>query len=210
MKTIAVTQRIERVIHASGEVELRDALDQAWPAFLAAAGCMAIPLPNHIDLALRMMRELPIDGLLLTGGETLALYGGDSPERDAVEKALLAQVRGFPTPLPVIGVCRGMHVIQDAFGVILVPVEGHVTACQVIDIEGAPATVNAYHRWGAHRSPAPLEVWAHAPDGVIKAVRHRTEPLVGIMWHPERRHPFDQRDLDLFASVFTDPEEAAA
>jgi putative glutamine amidotransferase len=207
MNFVAVTQRVDLIPQPDGAVERRDGLDQAWPAFLAAAGCLAIPLPNNLPLARRMLQELPIDGLVLSGGGDLGLYGGETPERDEVERSLLAMARGFPTPMPVLGVCRGMQLIQGEFGVVLGPVEGHVTHIQEIEIDGEAACVNAYHHWGTRRSLPQLEVWAQAPDGVVKAIRHRNEPIVGLMWHPERVNPFAQRDLELFRTLFGDAGE---
>jgi putative glutamine amidotransferase len=136
----------------------------------------------------------------LTGGNDLAECGGDAAERDAVEYALLdwAERRG----LPVLGVCRGMQLIQRRFGVALRRVEGHVAERQVIRIDGELSAVNSYHHFAAFDSRPPLEVWAVADDGVVKAIRHAAQPITGIMWHPERCTPFSPADVALFRRVF--------
>jgi putative glutamine amidotransferase len=126
--------------------------------------------------------------------------GGDAPERDAVESALLdlAEWRG----LPLMGVCRGMQVIQQRSAIPLRRVEGHVEPRQVIRIDGAAKEVNSYHRFAAFDSLPPLEVWAVADDGVVKAIRHSSKPITGIMWHPERSDPFSAADVALFRRVY--------
>jgi putative glutamine amidotransferase len=73
---------------------------------------------------------------------------------------------------------------------------------QTIDIEGKEIEVNSYHNFGASESHPPLDTWAHARDGIVKAIRHSEQPLTGIMWHPERITPFAERDIALFRDVF--------
>jgi len=197
VKTVAVTQRVSI---APDRAERRDALDQAWARFLCACGLLPLAVPNVLEVALALCGQAPVTGLVLTGGNDLAALGGDAPERDAVEHALLdlAEHRG----LPVLGVCRGMQVIQERFDVPLRRIEGHVAAQQAISIEGRREMVNSYHCYGALETHGPLETWAQADDGVIKAVRHRSLPITGIMWHPERRSPFAATDVALFRRVF--------
>jgi len=197
MKRLAITQRVA-VIPEYGE--RRDCLDQAWPRFLAACGLMPLVLPNIVEVALALCVDADVAGLVLTGGNDLAALGGDAPERDATENALvaLAQSRAFP----VLGVCRGMQVLQQRCATPLRCVEGHVTPQQVISVEGQRATVNSYHRFAAFESRPPLEVWAVADDGVVKAVRNPSRSMTGIMWHPERMSPFAVADIALFRRVF--------
>ena len=197
MKTVAVTQRVSVVAERA---ERRDCLDQEWARFLSTCGLLPLAVPNIPDVALELCTEASVAGLVLTGGNDLAALGGDAPERDALEHELLqlAERRG----LPVLGVCRGMQVIQDRFGIPLRRVEGHVASRQTICIEGRREEVNSYHCYGALECRAPLEAWAIADDGVIKAIRHSSLPITGIMWHPERCKPFAVADVRLFQRVF--------
>jgi putative glutamine amidotransferase len=197
MKAVGVTQRVCVV---GTDSERRDCLDQAWIKFLAACGLLPVLLPNVTDTAVALCDEIRISGLVFTGGNDLAALGGDAPERDTTEAALLqfAERRS----LPVLGVCRGMQVIQQRFGVSLCRVDGHVMERQVIQIDGERKEVNSYHRFAALESRPPLEIWAVADDGVVKAVRHSGARITGIMWHPERTVPFSPTDLLLFREVF--------
>ena len=197
MKRVAVTQRVSVVPAYS---ERRDCLDQAWTKFLAACGLLPVLLPNVNDAAIALCEGTGVCGLLLTGGNDLAEYGGDAPERDCLELALLDWAERLG--LPVLGVCRGMQVIQRRFAIGLRRVEGHVAERQTIRIEGQPREVNSFHHFAACESRAPLDVWAVAEDGVVKAVRHATQPITGIMWHPERQSPFSPCDVELFQRVF--------
>ena len=197
MKAVAITQRVS-VVPAYGE--RRDCLDQAWTRFLTACGLLPVLLPNVTEAALALCEGADITGLVLTGGNDLAMLGGDAPERDAVENAMLdfAERRR----LPILGVCRGMQLIQQRFAIPLCRVEGHVAQRQVIRIDGEPREVNSYHHFASFDSRAPLDVWALADDGVVKAIRHSSQPMVGIMWHPERFAPFSPADVVLFRKLF--------
>ena len=197
MKRIAITQRVY-VDGAHGE--RRDALDQRWTALLEAAGLVPVPVPNTLADPVGWLAQLALDGVLLTGGNDLAVCGGDAPERDRIELALIDWAIAAKHPL--LGVCRGMQVIQHRFGVPLRPVAGHVTPRQTISLDGRPATVNSYHAFGTSDSVADLRVTGIADDGVIKALQHRSHRLRGIMWHPERFAPFRPDDIGLLRQWF--------
>jgi putative glutamine amidotransferase len=197
VKPVAITQRVD-VIQAYGE--RRDCLDQAWTKFLMACGLLPVLLPNFTEPALALCEQANPTGLILTGGNDLTALGGDAPERDAVENSLLdwAERRN----LPVVGVCRGMQLIQHRFGIQLCRVPGHVTPRQIIRIHDEPRETNSYHHFAAFDSRPPLETWAVADDGVVKAIRHSVKPITGIMWHPERLAPFSPNDVMLFRKMF--------
>ncbi|MGA2562652.1 MAG: gamma-glutamyl-gamma-aminobutyrate hydrolase family protein [Steroidobacteraceae bacterium] len=197
MRIVAITQRVT-VIPEHGE--RRDCLDQAWPRFIAACGLLPLALPNVTEVALAMYGASNVVGLVLTGGNDLAALGGDAPERDATENALLDAAESHG--VPVVGVCRGMQLIQQRCAIPLRRVHGHAGRRQVIRVDDEPMEVNSYHRFGTFESRDPLDVWAIAADGVVKAIRHSARPTTGIMWHPERNTPFTATDVALFRRVF--------
>jgi gamma-glutamyl-gamma-aminobutyrate hydrolase PuuD len=195
MKTVALTQR---VVVDPPHGTRRDCLDQVWPKFVLRCGLIPIPVPNSVDAALTICEN--VSGIILTGGNDLSAYGGDAPDRDETETALLdlAERRD----LPVVGVCRGMQMIQHRFGTRLQRVQGHVAPRQRISIDGRSVEVNSFHNFGATETSPPLMTWAIADDGVIKAVRHPDRRLIGLMWHPERLEPFAADDVALFSEFF--------
>jgi gamma-glutamyl-gamma-aminobutyrate hydrolase PuuD len=178
---VAVTQR---VVVAAETGERRDALDQRWAPLLEAAGLAAVPTPNRLGDVARWASALDIGAVLLTGGDDLAPLGGTTPERDAVEHALLdwAATRG----LPVLGICRGLQLIARRAGATLRRVDGHVAVAHAVSTVDGTDEVNSFHRWGFDRAPAGFTATAVAPDGTIEAMRHPRLPVGGIMWHPER------------------------
>lgn len=196
---VAVTQC---VITVRGE--RRDSLDQRWSEFLEQCGIASVLIPNNVSVAESIFRTCAPRGVLLTGGENLQTYGGESPERDALEKALLTYALHGTTPkCPVLGVCRGMEMILHFFGFKLELVHGHVQARQIITVHGKREEVNSFHRWGIRGVAKDFDVWGVADDGIVKAIRHQTLPVAGIMWHPERMQPFSERDIVFFRNFFS-------
>lgn len=196
MNNILVTQRI--IVSTFGE--RRDSLDQNWIRFLYQTNLLPILLPNHLETVRQMVDRFDFHGILLTGGEDLAAYGGSAPERDEVENFLLTYA--ISNHIPLLGVCRGMQMIQHFFGIPLSRVEGHVQKSQTVFIHNEEQEVNSYHRWGTTLTNDALRVWSTAKDGVIKAISHHQFCIHGIMWHPERFEQFRHYDRELFAKIF--------
>lgn len=193
-KCIAITQRVERIASIG---ERRDALSQEWAAFAEACGFLPLPLPNRTAMAQDLMEAFGPDGILLTGGNDLASYGGDAPERDNVERFLIRYA--IDRQVPLLGICRGMQMLLDYFGTPLSKVEGHIRVEHPLSNGD---TVNSFHSWGAADCREPLIGTARSADGVLEAVTHRDCPWIhGIMWHPERCHPPRERDIQWIKEV---------
>ncbi len=191
---------------------------------VAAAGGQPIlvpPAPEGREEVLAIA-----DGLIFCGGPDLdpAHYGQPrseqtvhlAPERDAPELELMlaALARG----LPVLGICRGMQVLNVALGGSLVqhlPAvvghDGHATApghfdlhpvatapaTRVGEILGGEAVVHSGHHQGIDDLGRGLAASAWAPDGAIEAIElvgHRF--VIGVLWHPEQGE-----DLRLFQAM---------
>lgn len=197
MTVVAISQR---VVVDPRHGERRDALDQNWTRLLMRCGLVPFPVPNTSGDTRQLLDEVGPAGVILTGGNDLVAVGGDAPERDETEHGLVDYARA--NRLPLLGVCRGMQMIQQVLGLTLRPVAGHVAPQQTISVDGTPTTVNSFHNFGTSETTAELTVWATADDGVVKAVRHNSEPLTGIMWHPERMSPFRAEDISLIAGLF--------
>ncbi|GAB1644047.1 gamma-glutamyl-gamma-aminobutyrate hydrolase family protein [Krasilnikovia sp. MM14-A1259] len=195
MIPVGITQRL---LPPDEFGERRSALDVRWPRLLARCGLAAVPLPPDETLAVAVAEAASVAGLLLSGGEDLARYGGPAPERDAAERALLDWA--LRTGRPVLGVCRGMQVVVDRFGGVLHPVDGHVAARHEVAVDGRSRMVTCYHRWAARAVPDPCTVTARRGD-VVEAVRLTGTRVHGIMWHPEREDPPDEADLAMIRSV---------
>lgn len=197
MKYIGITQRVHII---SDYNERRDSIDQKWNELLFYCGFIPITVPNNIEIVKRLLENICLQGLLLTGGNSLSKYGGEAPERDEVEKYLLNY--SIINDIPILGVCRGMQVIQDYFGVNLNKVEGHIMKRQIISFYDEDIEVNSYHNWGTIDTKEYLLITAIHKDGTIKGIKHKEHRIEGIMWHPERITPFSQRDINLIKNFY--------
>ena len=198
MNTIFVTQRVDILQDRN---ETRDSLDQKWVLLLMHCGLLPILIPNNVQAAEALYKTISPSGLLLTGGNSLVTYGGDAPLRDATEKRLLDIF--ITAQKPVLGVCRGMQVIQDKYGQELTPITGHIAQKQQIKHKGILRTVNSYHELGTRNNNTLLSIDAQSQDGVIKAISHPNAPVVGIMWHPEREEEFCEHDIKFIKEFFS-------
>lgn len=196
-RLIAISQRV--VIHSETK-ERRDALDQNWIQLLDDCNLLPILISNREKTAMDLLAAVPISGILLTGGNDLIRYGGDASERDHTERRLLSYA--CKKNIPLLGVCRGMQVIQNYFGVELEKVRGHIQKKQTIFIKDQQREVNSYHNWGTSSNRSPLKIWARAEDGIVKAIRHEEKSIMGIMWHPERMIPFHSEDINMINNFF--------
>ena len=206
MKQILVTQRVEVATDCE---ERRDALDQRWIDFLLSTNFQLIPVPNHLEYVKKVIVKEKVDGILLTGGNSIARYGGDAPERDEMEHFLLEWA--IRSKIPLLGVCRGMQVFQDYFGITLEPVKNHIATRHslVVEERGRLSAiirsfpdVNSYHKFGTRTVSGELLPVARSQDDVVMAVEHASLPMLGIMWHPERETPFSPVDMNLIAEFF--------
>jgi len=197
MKVLAVSQRVD--IYETRN-ERRDALDQNWQPLLHQAGFLALLLPNQPEIAVELMQRFRPAGLLLTGGNSLNSCGGNAPEREQTELAALRWA--LAQQLPVLGVCRGMQLLQEYFGQRLGKLTGHICKEQQAIVDGQPKLINSYHEFGCFEHSSQWQCFARAQDGVVKGIRHESLPWTGIMWHPERVNPFDLSDIQLLNKVF--------
>lgn len=220
----------QRVVEVPGYGEFRDCLDQQWAPWLYSLGLLAVPVPNRLPSAEEWIRHLQPNAIILTGGNDLALDAYDrsvtdrgktdaSRERDETEAALIRYAIEYR--IPVLGCCRGMQFLHAYFGgrltLLKSPLVTHVGQehpAAIVDNQFrslAPdgiISVNSFHNYGIarHTLSGPLVPFAISlPDDTVEGFFHRELPLIGIMWHPERKNPAADFDRALARRLFSTP-----
>ena len=162
----------------------KDMLENGYVKYLEGFGIKLVPIPNVCRNIEQYFEELPIEAVILSGGDDI---GSSSSVRDDTERELL--FIAIEKKLPVLGICRGMQFINLFFGgSLIMNIKRHVAVTHNILIDEDEIVVNSYHNHGINEeclSPQ-FEVFAIAEDGIIEGIRHKTLPIAGIQWHPER------------------------
>ncbi|MSR77621.1 MAG: hypothetical protein EXS63_05280 [Candidatus Omnitrophica bacterium] len=204
-----------RVIEPGILKERMDALDQEWFSFLhrVLPEAVLVPIPNHKESARQLIQATGMNRLILSGGNDW----GSAKERDETETLMVEEAK--QNGWPVLGVCRGMQVLNALHGGKLETQikeqsgEEHagtthtirLTANQIFpELMEDEITVNSYHRQGVMVSGLgkDLEAFAFSPSGVIEGFFHKKYPILGIQWHPERKNPAAGFDQKLLAQFF--------
>ena len=201
-----------RVVEASHYKEVRDSISHDWFSFLSLFHVVPILVPNHLKDPVGYIRSLKADMILLTNGNDVG-YGIEDPssdlsiskERDLTEFKLLQHA--IEKKLPVLGVCRGMQVINCFFQGKIQKLNSfqkssqlHVNKIHPIDIIdthfidciGTKLTVNSFHDFGVFFDDISNELKSFAisrHDHINEGLYHPSLPILGIQWHPEREQP---------------------
>lgn len=200
MKKILITQRVDYI---SSHEEQRDALDQRWISLMLAAKFLPVPVANNLHCVKFMLEHDHFDGLLLTGGNSLVAFDGNSSARDDVECYLLEWAIRYRKP--VLGVCRGMQLIQQYYQIPLEPVPDHIGVQKHFEVVAddkiaqmyrSLKSVSVFHRVGCYLSQPPLKTIAKTAENVIMAIRHEALPVYGVMWHPEREERSREKHIE--------------
>ncbi len=186
------------------------------------AGGIPVHLPYEAGTAAVVQR---LDGVVVSGGQDVhpRLWGGDESvvdtaadprrhpgahdvERDAYELELVRAA--VAAGVPLLGICRGLQLLNVAFGGTLVPdltpgpvrhqldapapsdgASDHVVELALgslaASVYGARVRTNAWHHQAVATCGRELVASGFASDGVVEAIESPGRPVLGVQWHPE-------------------------
>ncbi|MEU1574564.1 gamma-glutamyl-gamma-aminobutyrate hydrolase family protein [Streptomyces collinus] len=183
-------------------------LPVGYPRLVQRAGGLAAMLPpDDPEQAADAVARL--DGLVIAGGPDVepVRYGAEreertgppAPDRDAWELALIDAA--LAAGVPLLGICRGMQLLNVALGGTLVQhIDGHAEVVGVFGghaVKPVPGSLYAgvvpeetfvptYHHQAVDRLGEGLVPSAYAADGTVEAVELPcADWVLGVQWHPE-------------------------
>ncbi len=206
------------------------ALPRSYVDAVVRAGGAPVLLPSTEEIPRETFEVL--DALVLAGGGDIDpthyapdrhdAVSGVAPERDRFELELARRALER-RDLPLLGICRGMQLLNVLCGGDLeqhLPDRGALTHR---DAEGKPCfhevrmrggdvfeeiygalafPVNSRHHQGVRRIGAGLEIAGHAPDGLVEALICPDHPFaVAVQWHPEAQVADDPVQRRLFEAL---------
>lgn len=193
-------------------------INQPYIDAVVKAGGVPLLIPVLDDDSMAENYIDHLDGLILTGGEDMwPHYFGEEPmkevnvishDRDKIEWALFK--RAYDSGLPIMGICRGLQLINVALGGTLyqdifkqVPgVGGHVCGYNTeegyhsIELEEnsilfdvfkeKTISVNSEHHQAIKDLGRGLRVTAKAADGIIEGIESVNDKFMfAVQFHPE-------------------------
>lgn len=184
-------------------------------------------------------------GLLLSGGNDIHPYHYNKSEkadkcisiddqRDTLE--FLVILKALSLNLPILGICRGMQMLNVVLGGNLITDIPSEVATDILHhregdqkdncfheinilpnslisaiVNQKTAFVNSYHHQSIDCISGILTVSATSPDGIIEAIEWKNPEerpfLLGVQWHPERMNNYDIFSLSI-AVAFIDAARA--
>ena len=215
MKKVLITMRYD--INQYGK--LIDIFERDYSSLFSNYPIQLIILPNVWD-SMEYWINVGFDGLILSGGNDISVNEKGMlsakeflSSRDKIELELLKFAK--KTSIPVLGICRGMQMINLSYGGVINlfsnennhalnkshPIEV-LNSKFSRDLGTFMLTVNSFHNWYSYESDIPKEIKIFAKSkNIVEGIISGDCKIVGIQWHPEREEkitPISDYIINLF------------
>ncbi|MFR7592416.1 MAG: gamma-glutamyl-gamma-aminobutyrate hydrolase family protein [Longibaculum sp.] len=175
---------------------------------------LLLSVSDHFEIIDEQIQH--IDGLLLIGGEDVnPLYYHENwqfeqdesdSRRDEYEMELIKKCTD--QRIPILGICRGLQIINVAFGGTLYQDNQKISEyifqhrqkerrdypthsirinkdSFLYPIFGDKVMVNSFHHQSIKKIADDFRVVARSEDSIIEAIQHNYLNICGVQWHPE-------------------------
>ena len=206
-------------------------VNQDYTASVEAVGGVPLILPVTAEADVVAAQLSAVDALIISGGwdvdpllwgeEPHVKLGDTLPERDAFDLLLIREARRLG--LPILGICRGIQILNVAAGGTLYQdmseqpgsfvrhwqnvhpdqATHHVTMEKdsiLHDILGDRIVVNSFHHMAVNEPGKGYRVTARSDDGTIEGMESTEgSPVLAVQWHPEMMHHNSAEMRQLFS-----------
>jgi len=205
--------------------EKRDGLATDWWDWSLEMKLFPIPLPTLNKDQSENINFDKIDLLIITGGNDSVksnTHSSDYSERRNIWEFEMIRC-AIKNNTPILGVCRGMHIINLYFGGKVcknlfrtIGTKEHAGKDHNIIIEDGfinnfnqkKINVNSYHNQGVLLNDLSndLIMVAKSEDisnnyELVEMLKHKSLPIYGVQWHPERANPRINIDKKILNSL---------
>lgn len=163
----------QRVLHFNN-VDY-DCTEHGWYKMLEGHTLVSIANDPEQDFS-KLVDSL--DMVIVTGGDA-------SPKRLLTEVRLLTEC--YQKNTAMLGVCHGALFINQMEDGTNFACENHWGTEHMILMEGQQHTVNSFHDNSIVKVAESCDPIALSEEGDVEAFKHKTRPVWGVMWHPERQ-----------------------
>ena len=178
-----------------------DFLEHTWINFFESGKHEFLIIPNSVkNLKLILINEKKPDLVILPGGNNL--FGRDklTKNRLKIEKELIKY--SISKKIALLGVCRGMQVINNYFGGEIKKISGHMKATSKIFFtepffNQKTIQVKCFHNFCIKSNLIPKELKIIATDkrNNVEMFKHYKKKIIGVMWHPEREKNYNRLNI---------------
>lgn len=213
----------------------RSFVNHDYVAAVEAAGGVPLLLPVVKSESIIRRQVESVDAVILTGGyDPSPLTYGENPGRltefifpEIDEHQLKAIHAADELGKPMFGICRGMQILNIAFGGTLYQDLSLAPACWIQHFQKSrrhspghqvlieqdtmlaevfgtsPILTNSFHHLALKDIAPGFAVSARAPDGVAEGIERRDgTPATAVQWHPEMMFEKHPAMLGLFKKFF--------
>ena len=150
----------------------------------------------HEDMIIKRNDEISIQEIKKINPENIVISPGPGRPENKRDFGICTQViQKFGNVTPILGVCLGHQGIFNAFGGEIIRTEPmHGKTSQIFHtgdniFKGVknPLTAARYHSLvcNSEKTRECIEIIARTSEGMIMAIKHNINPIVGLQFHPE-------------------------